>query len=100
MQINSSGDTALNIETTIIGILVDDLFISVPRAEIDPDINMRDGLGLDSLGFSELRAQCEYAFNVKIEDEDFTPENFDSINTLTRLISRLRHSLTDGKDNQ
>ncbi|PWC14031.1 acyl carrier protein [Brenneria corticis] len=100
MQINSSGDTTLNIETTIIGILVDDLFISVPRAEIDPDINMRDGLGLDSLGFSELRAQCEYAFNVKIEDEDFTPENFDSINTLTRLISRLRHSLTDGKDNQ
>nr|WP_113868964.1 phosphopantetheine-binding protein [Brenneria salicis]NMN92941.1 acyl carrier protein [Brenneria salicis ATCC 15712 = DSM 30166]RBP58624.1 acyl carrier protein [Brenneria salicis ATCC 15712 = DSM 30166]RLM29375.1 coronafacic acid synthetase [Brenneria salicis ATCC 15712 = DSM 30166] len=78
-----------NIENTIIGILIDDLFISVPRSEIETDINMRDGLGLDSLGFSELRAQCEYAFNIKIEDEYFTPQYFDSIQTLTNLISDL-----------
>lgn len=78
-----------NIENTIIGILINDLFISIPRSEIETDINMRDGLGLDSLGFSELRAQCEYAFNIKIEDEYFTPQYFDSIQTLTNLISDL-----------
>ncbi|AIA69939.1 Cfa-acyl carrier protein [Pectobacterium atrosepticum SCRI1043] len=78
-----------NIENTIIGILIDDLFIGIPRSEIETDINMRDGLGLDSLGFSELRAQCEYAFNIKIEDEYFTPQYFDSIQTLTKLTSEL-----------
>lgn len=81
-----------SIEDTIIGILIDDLFISTPRSDIDTEINMRDGLGLDSLGFSELRAQCEYAFNIKIEDEYFTPQYFDSIKTLTNLISDLTQS--------
>ncbi|EHD23254.1 MULTISPECIES: acyl carrier protein [Brenneria] len=81
-----------NIENTIIGILIDDLFISIPRSDIKTEINMRDGLGLDSLGFSELRAQCEYAFNIKIEDEYFTPQYFDSIQTLTNLISDLTQS--------
>ncbi|MBJ7221971.1 MULTISPECIES: acyl carrier protein [unclassified Brenneria] len=87
-----------NIENTIVSILIDDLFISTPRSEIDLDENMRDGLGLDSLGFSELRAQCEYAFNVKIEDEYFTPKYFDSIRTLSRLIADLR-APSDNGDN-
>lgn len=77
-------------EKTIIDILVDDLFISTPRAEIDLQANMRNALGLDSLGFSELRAQCEYAFGIKIEDEDFNPKHFDSVRTLAQLINALQ----------
>lgn len=88
----------MNIEDTLIGILVDDLFISTPRSDIDPGINLRDGLGLDSLGFSELRAQCEYAFNIKIEDEYFTPEHFHSVNTLTQLVKRLTSSSVQGEN--
>ncbi|RLM21859.1 coronafacic acid synthetase [Brenneria alni] len=90
-----------NIENTIIGILIDDLFIITPRSEIEKNINMnmRDGLGLDSLGFSELRAQCEYAFHIKIEDEYFTPQYFDSIKTLSNLISDLiQNANTPGKN--
>ncbi|NKI73434.1 acyl carrier protein [Dickeya sp. CFBP 2040] len=90
-----------NIENTIIEILIDDLFISIPRSEIEVNINMRDGLGLDSLGFSELRARCEYAFNIKIEDEYFTPQHFDSITTLTNLISFLiKNTNTQGNSHE
>ncbi|KTS76471.1 coronafacic acid synthetase [Pseudomonas oryzihabitans] len=78
------------IEKTIVDILVDDLFISTPRADIDLNANLRNALGLDSLGFSELRAQCEYAFGVKIEDEDFNPQHFDSVHTLAQLLIALQ----------
>ncbi|MFF5363328.1 acyl carrier protein [Streptomyces scabiei] len=76
-----------NIESTIKHILVDDLFITVPPSEIGLDDNFRDVLGLDSLGFTELRTQCEYLFGITISDEDFVPEHFSSVRTLTQLVS-------------
>lgn len=86
----------MNIETTIKRILVDDLFVNVPQAEIGLDDGLRDVLGLDSLGFVELRAQCEYAFGVTISDEDFVPEKFSSVRSLTQLVKRLNESIPDG----
>lgn len=85
----------MSIETTITRILVDDLFVSAPQSQIDLDESLRDVFGVDSLGFSELRTQCEYAFGVTISDDDFVPENFASVRTLTRLVSRLRESVPD-----
>jgi acyl carrier protein len=82
----------VDIESTIKTILIDDLFVNIPRAEISLDDGLRDRLGLDSLGFSELRAQCERAFGVKISNEEYNPKNFASIRALTRLISELRAS--------
>jgi acyl carrier protein len=90
----------VNIETTITRILVDDLFVTVPQSDIGFDDGLRDVLGLDSLGFVELRTQCEYAFGVTISDEDFVPENFASVRTLTQLVSRLRESLPEGAGSQ
>ena len=86
----------MDIESAVKKILVDDLFIDVDQSEIGLDDGLRDVLGLDSLGFTELRAQCEYLFDVKISDEDFVPENFTSVRTVTDLVSRLRERLTDG----
>lgn len=80
----------VNIESSIKRILVDDLFVTVPQSQIGPDDGLRDVLGLDSLGFTELRSQCEYEFGVTISDEDFVPENFSSVRTLTDLVSRLQ----------
>jgi len=85
----------VNIETIVKQILIDDLFVDVPPSEIGLDDNLRDVLGLDSLGFTELRTQCEYLFGVVISDEDFVPENFSSVRTLTHLVSRLRESLPE-----
>lgn len=85
----------MNIEATITQILVDDLFVSIPQSRISLDDGLRDVIGLDSLGFAELRAQCEYTFGVRIPDEDFVPENFSSVRTVAHLVSRLRAPLLD-----
>jgi acyl carrier protein len=47
-------------------------------------------VGLDSVGFVELRVLCEQRFNVEINDNDYTPENFTSIRLLATLIDRLQ----------
>ena len=85
-----AGDMNLDIESTIKNILINDLFIGASPNDIGLDDGLRDKLGVDSLGFSELRSQCQYLFDVKIEDTDFVPKNFTSIRTLSNLLNKLR----------
>lgn len=80
----------MDIEATIKRILVDDIFVAVPQSQIGQDDSLRDVLGLDSLGFVELRAQCEDVFGVTIIDDEFVPENFATVDAVTQLVSRLR----------
>jgi acyl carrier protein len=79
-----------DIERAIASILVTDLFVEVPEDRITPDDRLRGDLGLDSLGFVELRVQCENTFGITISDDDFTPENFTSIRTIADLVRTLQ----------
>jgi acyl carrier protein len=81
---------APTIEETLRSVLVTDVLVDVPENEIAVDDGLRDVLGVDSLGFVELRAQCEARLGVTIADEDFNPVNFHSIRTVTDLVRRLR----------
>jgi acyl carrier protein len=38
----------------------------------------------------ELRVLCERQFNVQINEDDYTPENFSSVRRLVNLIERLQ----------
>ncbi len=87
-----SGDT---LETTLKEILVEDLFLDVPAEQIGDDDGLLDVLGLDSLGFVELRAQCEQRFGVKITDAEFTPLHFRSVRTVAGLVRTLRTESAD-----
>ena len=42
---------------------------------------------LDSLGMIELIQFIEKSFNIKIGDDDLSPDNFDSISRISRYIS-------------
>jgi acyl carrier protein len=79
----------MDIEATIKRILVSKVYVEVPVEKIDARESLREALGVDSLGFIELRAQCESTFGVEISDDDFTPENFATVAVLTALIERL-----------
>jgi acyl carrier protein len=79
-----------DIERAIASILVTDLFVEVPEDRITTDDRLRGDLGLDSLGFVELRVQCENTFGITISDDDFTPENFTSIRTIADLVRILQ----------
>ncbi|NOL42752.1 acyl carrier protein [Kribbella sandramycini] len=79
-----------SIESAIRSILVTDLFVETPADRIGLDDRLRAELGLDSLGFVELRVQAENTFGVTISDDDFSPENFTSIRTVSTLVRDLR----------
>jgi len=70
-------------------IIVNDLFVEIAEEQIGIDDGLRTVVGLDSVGFVELRVICEQKFNVEINDDDYTPENFTSIRLLANLIDRL-----------
>jgi acyl carrier protein len=70
--------------------IVKDLFVEIDENDIGLDDGLRTVIGLDSVGFVELRALCERKFNVVIDDDDYTPENFRSVRVLANLIDRLQ----------
>ena len=71
-------------------IIVNDLFVEMPEDQIGLDDGLMTVVGLDSVGFVELRVLCERHFNVQVNDEDYTPENFSSVRRLATLIDRLQ----------
>jgi acyl carrier protein len=71
-------------------IIVKDLFVEIAEDQIGLDDGLRTIVGLDSVGFVELRVLCEQKFNIEINDDDYTPENFTSIRLLAGLIDRLQ----------
>jgi acyl carrier protein len=70
--------------------IVNDLFVEIAENDIGLDDGLRTVVGLDSVGFVDMRALCEQRFNVEISDDDYTPENFTSIRLLAELIDRLQ----------
>ena len=71
-------------------IIVNDLFVEIAEDQIALDDGLRNVVGLDSVGFVELRVLCEQKFNIEISDDDYTPENFTSIRLLAKLIDQLQ----------
>lgn len=83
------GGAVMNsIEDSIRDILIEDLFVEFEKDRILSTYSLRQDLGIDSLGFVELREQVEKRFGIVISDDDFTPENFATISSLTNLIDR------------
>jgi len=70
--------------------IVNDLFVEIAENDIGLDDGLRTVVGLDSVGFVDLRALCEQRYNIEISDDDYTPENFTSIRVLANLIDRLQ----------
>nr|WP_296067748.1 acyl carrier protein [uncultured Actinoplanes sp.] len=80
----------MSVEDTVRQILVDDVYLDVEPDRIGADDGLLDVLGLDSLGFVELRARCEAVFGVRISDADFQPAHFHSVRSVAELIRTLR----------
>ena len=76
------------IDDCVRDILIEDLFVELEKDKILPLHHFRRDLGIDSLGFVELREQVEKRFGITISDDDFTPENFATISSLISLINR------------
>lgn len=76
----------MSIEDQIRSLIEDDMMTESDATCIADGDSLRADHGMDSLGFVELRVQCEHRFGIRISDDDFTPENFRSISTIAELI--------------
>ncbi|NMO13933.1 acyl carrier protein [Pyxidicoccus fallax] len=77
-------------------ILINNLFVELPPEQIGADDGLQSVIGLDSVGFLELRVICEDEFKVSISDEDFNSENFRTVNQIATLIAGLKASSAGG----
>lgn len=55
----------------------------------DEDPILRNGI-MDSLGVLELVAFLEETFDIRIDDDDLTPENFESIDHVAAFVTSKR----------
>lgn len=83
-----------DIEQELKEILVEDLFVEGPPAEIDEDAGLQSTYGIDSIGFTELKVNCEERFDIRIPSEAFTPEYFATLADLAGLVRDLREGKT------
>ncbi len=75
---------------TLRRMIVNDLYVEIAEEQIGLDDGLQTIVGLDSIGFVELRVLCEQRFNVQISDDDYTPENFSSLRRVANLVDRLQ----------
>jgi acyl carrier protein len=85
---NDGEETMNSTEDCLRDILIEHLFVEIARDQILATASLRNDLGLDSLGFVELKDQVEKRFGIAISEDEFTPENFATISTLSSLIGR------------
>jgi acyl carrier protein len=78
-----------NVIAKLRNMLVNDLFVEVAAEKIGLDDGLQTVVGLDSIGFSELRILIERKFNVTVDDGDFSPDNFSTLRRLEAMITRL-----------
>ena len=60
--------------------------------KLAPDITLDDGLAihekLDSFSLIQLLVLLQETFEISIAAEDFNPENFESIDSIEKMINR------------
>lgn len=56
--------------------------------QLDDEMSLIDTNTVDSVGVLEIVGFIENRFSIKVEDEELTAENLDSINKIARFIER------------
>ncbi|NPV83076.1 MAG: acyl carrier protein [Candidatus Aminicenantes bacterium] len=56
--------------------------------QLDDDMSLIETNTVDSVGMLEIVSFIENNFKIKVEDEELTAENLDSINRIARFIER------------
>ncbi|MGE0595514.1 MAG: acyl carrier protein [Hyphomonadaceae bacterium] len=59
-----------------------------PDGSVTPDTALLEGGAIDSLGILQLTAHLEDTLGLQFSDEDFLPENFETVGSLMRFAAR------------
>ena len=80
--------TAAKLETQIRSYILENFLYTSDVSKLRNDDSFLEEGILDSTGILELLMFVEETFNVKVEDEEVLPDNFDSVDQLARYIRR------------
>jgi acyl carrier protein len=67
--------------------ILDEILITDQKKKIDPDESLISSGVIDSLSLLRIIDFVEKKFDVKVEDIEVVPENFESINVMEALIA-------------
>ncbi len=59
-----------------------------PDGSLNPDTSLLQSGIIDSLGMVGLVQFLEETFNIRIDDEDMVPDNFDTLAAMAALVER------------
>ena len=68
-----------------------DNFLFGDGKDLEKDTSFLENGILDSTGIMELVAFVEKSFEIKVEDEELLPENFDTISAIAEYLKRKRN---------
>lgn len=76
----------MNIEAQIRDYLAQFLLFSDDSFEYDDDDSFLESGIVDSMAVMELAMFVEETFDITVDDQEITPENFDSVNRLATYV--------------
>ena len=69
-------------------ILLTELSVGAEKKSLDPDEDLLQQGIIDSLQLIRLISSMEKTFDIKIIDEDIIPDNFQSLNSMVKLVQQ------------
>ncbi len=83
----------MDINTEIRRFIAKNLLFNDKGFQYDDSASFLEEGIVDSLGIMELVAYIEDTYAIKVDDQDLTPDNFDSVSKLAYFIQSRQHAL-------
>ena len=69
-------------------VLLTEIAVGLDKKSLDPDEDLLEQAIIDSLGLMKLIDFMEKTFAINIADEQIVPENFQSLNSMDKLVEQ------------
>lgn len=76
----------MDIENKIKVLLIQALELSVLPEDIESDVSLFEGIGLDSVSTLEIVVGLEDEFGFEVDDDELTEDIFESVNSLRHFV--------------
>jgi acyl carrier protein len=78
----------MRIEESLEKFLITEIASDLGKRSLVPDEDLLERGTIDSLGMMKLIVFIEETFGIKVNDEDVVPENFQTLNIMTKFIEQ------------
>ena len=66
--------------------MISEIAVDLDRNSLGPDEDLLEQRILDSLGVMKLAVFLEKTYSIEVADEDIIPDNFQSLNIITKFV--------------